>query len=800
MNILKPLFFLFTLLYVCPSHAQQEKNITVGSEIHGKGTKFVVTGKIKDFNSNESLPGCNVIINNTQTGTVTDAEGVFELLLPKGKTSITISLIGYQTSILTLQVLSKGSFTYRMEESEQLLEEVVVSGYDPTENLKSVEVGKLQLSVEDMKTMPRFLGEVDVIKSIAMLPGIVTAGEASSGYNVRGGSADQNLILLGSAPIYNPSHLFGFLTAFNSNALSNVTLHRAGIPSKFGGRCSSIMDISYKKGDFNDWSGLISTGTTSTNVTASGPLIKDRLSLLVATRASHINWLFNTFRNPSLRNSNAFFADGNLTLTAKVDPNNSVQYSLYKSIDDAKLNSDTTLGWGNTAHSLEWRSSINGKLHLEVSSHYSRYAYNINNQSGVNDFKLTSGLSDAGGRVHLSYSTNEFHTFEGGIQSKFIRVNPGELIPDGSNSAINPLKIQDEQATETGLYSQYQLKVGKLLLSAGVRYDIYNYLGSRTVNTYTDNQPRSESTIESQTTYGKSESIKHYTGLAPRAALQFSITENASIKAGYNKTFQFIQLVSNSAAIAPTDIWKLSDSYIKPQEVEQYTLGFYKNFKENVFETSLEGYTKTMKNLVDYKNGAELLLSPHLETELLNGDGVAYGAEFYAKKNRGDLTGWVSYTYSRSFWRVVSPFENETVNKGDWYNANYDKPHNLSLVLNLATTKRSSLSANFSYSTGRPVTVPTSKFDYTNTGVAYFSHRNNGRMPDYHRLDLSFTFSVPTTRKLLKGDWTISVINVYSRNNAYSVYFNDVAGAPAQAYKLSVVTVPLPSFNYTVKL
>jgi hypothetical protein len=797
MKSAKLILQIICLLLTVAVNAQQ---VTVIGRDAGELGPFKLSGKVTDAFTGETLIGVSIYIEELKSGTFTNDAGYYELQLKRSDYSIRFSLVGYVASTVSIKMLNNGSLNIKLTEDKTLLDGVIISGYDATQNIRSTDLGKVELSITTIETLPPFIGEVDIIKSITLLPGVSTVGEASAGFNVRGGGADQNLILIGGAPIYNPSHLFGFFTAFNADVVSGVTLHKAGIPSKYGGRSSSILDVKYRKGNFNQWTGRASIGTVSSKATIEGPIVKDKVSLLMSGRVSHINWFTGNLKSPTIRNSSASFYDGNILLSANLNENNSLHYNYYNSADDFRIESDTTVGWKNEIQSFTWNSSITQKLGLDFTLYQSKYEFAIFNESGLNDFELTSSILDQGLNLDLYYKFSEKHKLEFGAQGKYLTIDPGKLVPGNTVSGINPRKIENEYGREMGAYINYSAELTKkLAISLGIRYDLYDYLGEKTVYDYAVNLPRTEQNIIGQTNYKKGELIKNYDGLGPRASLRYAFDDNTSFKLGYNVMYQFIHLISNTSTIAPTDVWKLSDQNLAPQRVTQYSAGIFRNWRDNAIETSVEGYYKDLENIVEYKNGAQLVLNDFLETQLLNGRGQAYGLEAFVKKNSGKLNGWASYTYSRSIRRVFSPFEEEQVNFGEWFPANFDKPHDLTLVAIYKISRNTSFSANFSYSTGRPVTLPAAKFVYDGFQLAYFEERNGARIPDFHRLDLSLKFKFNSNLKALAGDWTFTVINAYGRKNPFSVFFDDVFGKPPGAFKLSVIGVPIPSLSYAFK-
>ncbi len=791
------LFSLFVILiFQIQLHSQAR---IVGIENNGKGP-FRVKGKIVDDVTREPIIGANVYIASLQLGESADFEGRFTMKIPKGQHQLRVTSIGYEELNLLVDIRGRGNFTIRLKQNINQLEEIVVTATDPDANIRGAAGGVEKISVKSIEALPPFVGEVDVLKSITLLPGVNSAGEASSGFNVRGGGYDQNLILLGGAPLYNPSHLFGFFSAFNSDLINNVTLYKGGIPANYGGRASSILDLDYAKGDMQNWSGKASIGTISAKVSGGGPIIKDKLSILAGGRVSYANYLLGLVNDPNISNSAAQFYDGNAILNYNINDKSSIDYSIYNSGDGFNFASDTTFSWGNFNQALTWNHAFNSKSFLKTSLVSANYRFSIMNSEGEDNFNLNSRIRDNGANIDFKYIFKEGHELSAGVQSKYLRIDPGSITPRDESSSVNPFTVPTEQGLESGIYFQHDIEIGKWLgISYGARYVDFRYLGSKTTFLYDELFPLSPETAVEEVSHGSNEVIQQYGGIEPRVSLRFSFSENTSLKLGYNRMNQFIHLISNTATIAPTDIWKLSDQYIKPQTATQYSAGIFQNFSNNTIETSIEAYYKALDNVIEYKDGANLILNPQIETELLNGLGEAYGIEAYIKKKNKPLTGWISYTYSRSLRQVVGPYPEETINNGLVYPANYDKPHDLTAVLEYEINPFVKYSSIFTYSTGRPVTFPSAKFSFFGDDVAFYDSRNQQRILDYHRLDMSLTFNFDTRKKWLGGDWVLAVYNVYARRNAFSQFFDDLPGAPPQAYRLSVLGIAFPSLSYNVK-
>ncbi|HNP19526.1 MAG TPA: TonB-dependent receptor [Fulvivirga sp.] len=781
-----------------------QQNIIIGKKNDTKSVN-TVNGIVKD-NNGESLFGVTVYIPSLKKGISTDINGHYILNLKKDTYLIQFSMIGYETLSYKFNVRGDGEFDVRMTESSLQLDELTITSEAPDHNVNSTDIGKQVLDINTIERLPAFVGEVDVLKSITLLPGVSTVGEVSSGFNVRGGGSDQNLILLGGAVLYNPSHLFGFFSAFNSEVISDVTLYKGGIPAKYGGRGSSVLNIKYKNGDMKHWKGSGSIGLISAKVIAEGPIVRNKLSLVVGARTSYSDWLLKSVKDPDVKNSSASFYDLNGRLSYSINNKNKLSYSYYLSNDDFSFSSDNALYWSNQNHVIEWNHSNGELLSYDFSLIQNQYEYSIYDHKSENQYDLDFRVDNTQINFDSDIKLFKENYLNAGFQSTLIDINPGELTSRGKSS-INDKKLQHEKALESALFVDLNLKITKSLsVSSGIRYNKYYYLGERTIYGYETYVPKQKETIIDSTYYDNLKPIIEYGGFEPRISLKWSLNNTTSIKAGYNKMYQYIHLISNTSTIAPTDVWKLSDTYIKPEIVQQYSLGLFKNFNNNSIETSAEVYYKNSENVISYKDGAELLvegddmvLNENIETELLSGIGKAYGLELFIKKKTGKVTGWLSYTYSKSLIQVEGAYDVETINSGKWFPTNFDKPHDFTAVLVYDFADHWSLSSNFTFSTGRPVTYPVAKIDYEGYTLAYFNERNSLRIPNYHRLDFSITYKSPSRKKIWGGEWVFSIYNVYGRKNAFSVFFDDVEGSPPQPYKLSVMGIPFPSLSYNFK-
>ncbi len=787
-----------SLLFLLFHSAWPQRGIIIG---YGKKAEppFQVSGTVYSGATGEKLEGANILIERQSTGTSTDTEGNFSMTLYEGFYTLRVSVIGYETQLKSINVRGPGSINFPMKENIIELDEVVFQSKEADHNISSKEIGKEVLKIESIKTLPTLGGEVNVLRSLTLLPGVSTQGEASSGMNVRGGGIDQNLILLGGATLYNPYHLFGFFSGFNSSVVRDVALHKGSIPANYGGRASSVVDVSYKKGNFGQWEGDLTLGTSASKFSVRGPVVKDRLSLMTAGRIAYPNWLLRQTNDPNIANSTASFFDTNLVLNYIINEANNLEYSFYLSGDQFQFANNIENQWENLAHVFRWNSTINQWIFLQFNATHSRYTSNLIDDTPFNNFDLETRINHNEFGLDFTLTPGEKQTIKTGVQVKLLENKLGTLKP-GDGSVVQPDAIDPENAIESGLYFQHDIDlIRKLGISYGLRYSDFRNRGPGLVNEYDPAQPRDLNSVVSTRDFGD-EDIQTYSGWEPRAALKFQFDKSTSVKAGFSRAYQYIHLITNTTSVSPTDTWKLSDPFLEPQIVTQYSLGFFKNFRGNRIETSIQGFYKDLDNLVEYKDGADLFLNPNLETELVSGTGEAYGLEFYLNKSRGRLYGWLSYTYSRSLRRVSSEFADERINGGRFFPSNFDSPHNLNAVANYRLGKNVVASGIFSYSTGRPFTLPQGKFLYDGVDLAFFNERNNIRGPAQHRLDLSLQFSFTSKHKIWSGNWTFAIYNVYGRNNPFSVFFQDFPGQTPGAYQLSVVGAPFPSISYEVKL
>ncbi len=759
-----------------------------------------LAGYVRDGASGSPVIGAAVFIEKPMTGIATDQFGYYSITLPKGRHELKIKSIGMKNTERQIILYSDGKLNIDLEEEVTPLKEVVVQS-ERDVRVSGIQIGMENLDIKTMKQMPLALGETDIMKVILTLPGVQTVGEGTVGLNVRGGATNQNLILFNDATIYNPSHLFGFFSTFNPDVLNNVELYKSGITADYGGRLSAVLDVTSREGNLKKFAGSGGISPITGRLSFEGPIIKEKFSFLVGARSTYSDWILGKLNTKALQNSEASFHDVNANLSYKINDKNNIYISGYLSRDKFKLNSDTLYSYSDKNVSLKWKHVLNNKLYGVLTSGYSHYNYSISSEiNPVEAFNMKFAIHQADAKVDFSYFPNSKHTINFGLATIRYGLAPGNMQPKGSESIVTPDKLQNEQAQESSAYVGENFEISQnLSLYAGIRYSLYQNLGPKEVYTYAEGAPKEESSIQDTIQYSTGKTIATYHGAEPRISLRYSLSRNASIKFSYNRMRQYIQMLSNTTAIAPTDIWKLSDSNIRPQLGDQYAMGFYKNLKGNLIEFSMEAYYKTMQNSVDFKNSALLLLNHHIETDVINAEGKAYGLEFLLKKTAGKLNGWISYTYSRSLLKTNSINSYETVNSGKYYPSSYDKPHAVNFIGNYKFSRRFNFSLNMTYSTGRPITLPLAKYDLGGSPRLYYSERNQFRIPDYFRTDISINIEGNhKVKKLAHSSWTFAIYNLTGRQNAYSVFFTSKDGK-INGYKLSIFGRPIPTVTYNFK-
>jgi hypothetical protein len=785
------------------SHTKNNNGVVfIGKETTITDTKYcTITGTI--INTTTGKPESNIVIKvrNKNISTISDNDGNYSLKVPTGTNIIETRSLSHKKTVKTLVVYSNGELNINIAENSNQLDEVFIKGKG-SKAVESVVSGVISIDIEAMKNMPLILGERDILKVATTLPGVKTTGEGSAGFNVRGGKDDQNLFLLDNAVLYNPQHFLGFFSSINPYTAKKATIYKGSIPADLGGRLSSVFDITTKNGNPETVTGEGAIGPITSNLSISVPLEKNKSSLLFGGRATYSDWVLKSLKNDDLANSQASFYDGILKYNNALNKNNFLESTLYYSHDKFSLSSDSIYSYSNRLASIKWDHSFNSKNKAAVVLTNSEYKFDIDfDTTAKNAFVSGYKLNETQLLLKFNYLYSDKHKFQYGLSSKLYNVYPGFLHPTNPNTTLKPIEIPQEKGLESALYFSDSYKINdKFSVDLGLRYSLYASLGETDQRVYAPNLPLNDATVIETKHYGNNQVATTYGTFEPRLAARYLLTEDLSIKAGYDKTSQYIHLLSSNVTQSPTDTWILSNLNIKPQTAQQASIGIFKNFDNNLYEVSLESYYKKSENILDYKVGAQLQLNENVETELLQGDGKAYGIEFLIKKQFGRLNGWLGYTYSRTFIKLDSQFNEEKVNNGNYFPANYDKPHDVSAILNYKFTKRYSLSSNFVYQTGRPITYPIGTYIYNNANYTLYSDRNAFRIPDYYRLDIGINIEGNhKIKKLAHSFWNISVYNVLGRANPYSIYFVTDGDGKVKAFKTSIFSIPVPSITYNFK-
>ena len=762
------------------------------------GAKATLAGHVREAKSGEPVVGAAVYIDEPAIGATTDQFGAYALTLPVGRHNLFVRGLGIKLTKRQLMLYADGRLDIEAQEDVTTLKEVVVEG-EKTRNVMGLRMGVEKLDIKTIKVIPTAFGEADILRVVLMLPGVKSIGEGNTGMSVRGGGTDQNLVLFNDATIYNPSHLFGFFSTFNPDVLKSVELYKSSVPARFGGRLASVLDISTREGNNKKFTGTGGVGLLTSRLTLEGPLVKEKGSFIIGGRTSYSDWLLHQLPDASLRNSSASFYDLSAHFSYNLNDQNSVYATGYYSHDQFRLASDTTYRYASIAASAKWKHNFSNKLYGVLTGAYSQYDYGLastRNPSTASDFAYR--LAQKSAQLDFSYYYNPRHTLDFGVSSILYDIAPGSLVPVGSGSLVMPDALQSEKALESALYVADRFDVSpRLSFYAGLRYSLFNALGPRLLNQYLPGASKTENTVTGTASYGSGQVLATYQGPEGRLSAKYMLTDNTSLKASYNRMRQYIHQLSNTTTVSPTDSWKLSDPNIRPQVGDQVSLGYYRNFRSNTIETSVEAYYKVMHDFLDYKSGATLFLNHHIETDVVNAEGRAYGVEFLLRKSTGKLNGWLSYTYSRSLARVNTG--TEVVNGGNYYPSNYDKPHDVTLVSNYRLSQRLSISFNFNYSTGRPITLPLAKYYIDNTLRVFYSDRNAYRVPDYYRADLAINVEGNhKVKKLAHSSWTLAIYNLTGRQNPYSVYFQSKNGQ-VNGYQLAIFARPIPSLTYNFR-
>ncbi|UPT72289.1 MAG: TonB-dependent receptor [Flavobacterium sp. JAD_PAG50586_2] len=767
--------------------------------------KSTLSGTISDSKTNETLIGVNVYIPEIKAGIVTNEYGFYSITLPKGTYKIQISYLGYETIEESISLEQNLKKNFSLTEAGEVLEEVIINTEKTATNIRKPEMSVNKLSIQTVKQMPVVLGEVDILKSILTLPGVTNAGEGQSGFNVRGGSADQNLVLLDEATIYNSSHLFGFFSVFNADAIKDLKLYKGGIPSRFGGRLSSVLDIYQKEGNKNGFHMNGGIGLISSRIMAEGPMEKGKGSFLIAGRGSYAHLFLKLADNPN----SAYFYDLNTKLSYQLNDKNNLYLSGYFGRDVFSINSDFENTYGNTFGNLRWNHLFSDKLFSNLSMIYSDYYYGL--KINFVGFNWASGIQNYNIKYDFKHYLTDKVKLSYGVNAQYYDFNPGKITPLDDNSSINERQLDKKYAFEPAIYFDVDQKITSAFsINYGIRYSMFYRLGQQIMNEYANDQAVNwnndfkiyEKATPTGTRYYKNnEVIASFDNLEPRVAMSYSFNDNQSVKASYNRMSQYLHLITNTQSPTPLDVWAPSDKFLKPQVLDQVAIGYFQNFTNDKYSLEVEAFYKKIKNRVDYIDGADLIANEAIEQVVLNGKSRAYGLEVLLRKNEGKLTGWVAYTLSRAEQQTPGRTAEESgINSGKWYRAGYDKTHNLSITSMYELNKKWKFGSIFTLQSGQPVTFPNGKYEYQGILIPSYGLRNENSLQAYHHLDVSATYTPkPDKKKGWQSEWVFSIYNLYGRKNAASITFRQNEDtAQNESVKLSIFGI-VPSVSYNFK-
>lgn len=757
--------------------------------------RYTLSGYVSD-ETGEMLPGVYVVIPNTTTGTATNVYGFYSITLPAGKYIFRYSFIGYQTIDREIDLTSSLKLNISLKTATSAIDAVTITAERKDENIKDVSMSNVQMPARIIRKIPNLMGEVDIIKSIQLLPGVQSSVEGSSGFYVRGGNADQNLILLDGATVYNPSHLFGFFSVFNGDAVKNIELIKGGIPAEYGGRLSSVLDVHMNEGNTQKIKGNAGIGLISSRLTIEGPIIKEKLSFILSGRRTYADLMLPFATDTVAKNSKLFFYDLNAKLNYQIDQNNRIFLSGYFGRDVNVFGNLFQMNFGNATATLRWNHIYEDRLFSNLTLVFSDFNYNLGIPNGPMSFKWLSHIVDYSLRNDYTYYLNPSNTLKFGLQVTYHTIKPGSVESSDSSSFMTDMHYPDNHGIESAIFLSNEQKIGsRFSILYGLRLSVFQNIGKGTLYHYDPEYRVSDSTV-----YGSGDIFNTYSSLEPRLNMRYTISDKSSVKISYNRTAQYMHLASNSTATFPLDMWFMSNPNVKPQKADQVALGYFRNFMDNRVEVSCELFYKKTYNAIDFKDHAVLAPQQYLEGELRIGRARSYGAELLVRKQTGRLTGWISYSYIRTFRKIPA------INGGREFSPVYDKPHNISVVVNYEISKRFDAGINWVYSTAIPVTVPSAGYHYGNIWVPEFTERGGMRIPGtaYHRLDFSLNYYFRTFK--LESNLNLSVYNVYNRHNAFAIYFRDKnldvesSGGEEGVEVIKMYLFPIiPAITYNIK-
>ncbi|RXP57926.1 TonB-dependent receptor [Lutibacter sp. HS1-25] len=765
--------------------------------------RYTISGIVTDASSGETLYGASVFIENTTIGVLTNEYGFYSISAPKGTCTLVVSYLGYANVVQQFDLNTDKKLAIELKENSTQLNEVLITSSDSEEmSISKPQMSVLKLSAATLKQVSSVMGEVDILKTILLLPGVTNNGEGSTGFNVRGGAVDQNLVLLDEAIIYNTSHVFGFFSVFNSDAIKDLKLYKGGIPARFGGRVSSVLDVRQKDGNSKQFKMSGGIGTISSRLAIEAPLFNGQGSFIVAGRASYVNLFLDAFN----KDYGVGFYDLNLKGNYSLNDNNKLFLSGYFGRDNMVFSDSFNNSYGNLSGNLRWNHIFNDKLFSNLSLIYSKYDYELG--IDIFEFDWISSIENFNVKYDFRYYINDAVKLNFGASSISYNFNPGEIFPTSGTSSVNYFKLDQKRAFESGVYASVEQKISQnFSVEYGLRWSYFNRQGGQSVANYVNGMPvvyneklgiYETGEIESETDYAKDESIANYNNFEPRLAVAYELNNSSSVKAGYSRTAQYLHLLSNTTNVTPLDVWTPSGKFIKPQLSNQYSVGYYKNFKGELFSLEVEAYYKDVANRIDYIDGADLIGNNYIEGEILNGQSRAYGLEFLLRKTVGKFTGWFAYTLSKTEQKTLGGKAGGLgINDGNWYNSSYDRVHDLSITGSFNLNEKWSFGTNFVFQTGRPVTYPNAQYVYEGLSIASYTPRNSNRLPVYNRLDISATY-VPNKKpdNRWKGEWVFGIYNVYNRKNAAAISFGQNLESSVNEATRTAIFGIVPSVTY----
>ena len=764
------------------------------------GKTPTLKGQVVDEN-NVGIPGALIYLVDTQENTVTDEDGHYSLTVSMGIYEINISFLGYEDYKAKIHLFGDGVHEFKITEVAVTLNQVTVSETRKNENVTTTIAGVEQLTIEKIERQAKFLGETDVLRSLQSISGVSSTGEGSSGFNVRGGNTDENLIFQDGNLIMNPVHALGFFSLFHPDLVNKVTLYKGGVPAKYGGRLSSVLSVDLREGNNERFGVKGGLGIASSRLAIEGPIVKNKASFIIGGRISYFDWILSQVKDVDLRRSKAFFYDLTGKFDARITKSTKIGFSGFTTHDEFQFSDEVKFDYSTNTGAAYINQLIGDKFNVRLLVNAGQYKSALFDIKGTDQSRFNNQITYLRASINGLYQVTENYKLELGLEQNRYMVAPGEINPEGEISQVKPDILAEEKGYETAFFLQNTLRLGdKLEILAGLRYTIYKNIGQDEVFLYESGREKTEVNIIESLQFGEDEEIVQYTGFEPRISLRYLVNENSSIKLGYNRSYQFLNQISNTASATPIDIWQLSNYHIQPQKADNFSIGYHANYNDNAILTQITAFYRDIDRLIDYKDFSELLLNEHIETELVIGTGRAYGLELSFNKATGRNRFDVNYTYSRSLRKIDASDIQESVNRGGWYSSNYDKPHILNFNYFLQVGPKSDLSVNFTYSTGRPTTAPISSYSNGNIRtIPIYSERNQFRIPDFHRLDVAYTIGPWGKKANRENSVTFSIYNVYGRRNAFSVFFRQNPFQSVTAYRVAVLGSAFPALTYNFK-